>query len=67
MSGRTNTSVSVKGFHLAFGHWDGVPTLDGLDLHVRRGDFAAVIGPAGCGKLPSMNLSAGFFNQDQSL
>jgi NitT/TauT family transport system ATP-binding protein len=61
MSGRTNTSVSIKGIHLAFGHWDGVPTLDGLDLHARRGDFAAVIGPAGCGKSSSMKLVSGLF------
>ncbi len=33
--------------------------LQGLDLQVRRGEFAAVVGPSGCGKSTLMKLTSG--------
>ena len=34
----------------------GYRALDGLDLHVRKGEFVAVVGPSGCGKSTLLHL-----------
>lgn len=36
-----------------------VSALDGLDVHIEKGEFAAVMGPSGCGKSTLLNLIAG--------
>lgn len=38
---------------------DGTHAVDGLDLRVPRGAFAAVVGPSGCGKSSLMKLVTG--------
>ena len=39
--------------------------VDGIDLHVRKGEFVTVIGSNGAGKTTVLNLSAGTFAPDQ--
>ncbi len=34
----------------------GMRALDGLDVHVQRNEFVAVVGPSGCGKSSLLNL-----------
>jgi putative ABC transport system ATP-binding protein len=39
--------------------------VDGIDLHVRKGEFVTVIGSNGAGKTTVLNLSAGTFGPDE--
>jgi putative ABC transport system ATP-binding protein len=39
--------------------------VDGIDLHVRKGEFVTVIGSNGAGKTTVLNLSAGTFAPDE--
>jgi ATP-binding cassette subfamily F protein 3 len=39
--------------------WDGRSLMDGLNLHVSRGDRIGIIGPNGCGKSTLLKMMAG--------
>ncbi|WP_210208450.1 ABC transporter ATP-binding protein [Rhodoplanes roseus] len=49
----------MAGVTFRYGETDGTLALSGLDLKVRKGEFAAVVGPSGCGKSSLMKLVTG--------
>jgi NitT/TauT family transport system ATP-binding protein len=51
--------VAMKGVRLIYGRGSGTHALEGLDLNVGQGKFAAVVGPSGCGKSSLMKLVTG--------
>jgi len=44
--------------------YDGVASVDGLDLVVEHGEFLCLLGPSGCGKTTTLRLIAGFLVPD---
>ncbi len=42
-------------------HFGGVRALDGLDMHIRRGEVLGVVGPNGAGKTALINTITGFY------
>ncbi|MCR5293942.1 MAG: amino acid ABC transporter ATP-binding protein [Lachnospiraceae bacterium] len=43
--------IDVKNLEISFKNSDGVnKVLDGIDLHVNKGDVLVLVGPSGCGK-----------------
>jgi ATP-binding cassette, subfamily B, bacterial len=47
-----------------FGHEDGHPVLDGLDLHLAPGESLALVGPTGSGKSTVAGLIARLYDPD---
>jgi ATP-binding cassette subfamily B protein len=47
-----------------FGHEDGHPVLDGLDLHLAPGESLALVGPTGSGKSTIAGLLARLYDPD---
>ena len=43
----------------------GRRVLDGISLHIRRGEIFSLLGPSGCGKTTLLRLLAGFLFPDQ--
>ena len=52
------TLLSVKGLAKHFG---GLKAVDGVDMHVRRGEIQALIGPNGSGKTTILNMLSGLY------
>src|SRR5204863_3041105 len=48
-----------------FGHEDGHPVLDGLDLHLAPGESLALVGPTGSGKSTVAGLLARLYDPDE--
>jgi spermidine/putrescine transport system ATP-binding protein len=40
--------------------FDDVVAVDGIELHVRGGEFFSLLGPSGCGKTTTLRMIAGF-------
>ena len=45
-------------------HFGGKPAVDGLDLHIPRGEFHALLGPNGAGKTTTLRMVAGLLKPD---
>jgi len=56
--------IELTGIRKAFGHASRRVVLDGLALHVARGEFVAVRGESGIGKSTLLNLVAGLDRPD---
>lgn len=58
--------IEIKGVTHAYQTATGpLPVLDGLDVAVPEGTFAAVVGPSGCGKSTLTRLVAGLMKPDK--
>ena len=51
--------VALDDVSHVYGGPGGTLAVDGLSIHVNRGEFAAVVGPSGCGKSTLMKLATG--------
>jgi iron(III) transport system ATP-binding protein len=45
--------------------YDGVVSVDGIDLAVAHGEFVCLLGPSGCGKTTTLRMIAGFLEPDE--
>lgn len=61
----TENLIEIKGVTHAYKTASGpLPVLDGLNVSVPEGTFAAVVGPSGCGKSTLTKLVAGLMKPD---
>ncbi len=51
--------------HVWFGYRPDSPVLKDLNLHIRAGEYVALVGPSGCGKSTVLKLLLGFEKPDR--
>ena len=61
MTTRTTTALDVRRVTKVFPGRKGAETvaIDGIDMHVERGEFVCLVGASGCGKSTLLNIVAG--------
>jgi len=57
---KTETVISVRDLHMAFGDFEAVR---GIDLQVSRGEVFAFLGPNGAGKTTTVEILEGYLNR----
>ena len=45
--------------------YDGIASVDAIDLTVAHGEFVCLLGPSGCGKTTTLRMIAGFLEPDE--
>lgn len=58
------TDGSMELQHISFSYRKDTPLLKDLNLHVKRGQKVAIVGPTGCGKTTLINLLMRFYDID---
>ena len=53
--------IEVEGLHKSYGD---VEAVEGIDLHVDRGEVFALLGPNGAGKTTTVEILEGFRTRD---
>lgn len=57
--------VEFENIHFAYPGREKHPLLNGIDLHVKPGEFVALVGPSGAGKSTLMSLLCRFYDPDE--
>ncbi|NGX31164.1 MAG: Bacitracin export ATP-binding protein BceA [Chlamydiae bacterium] len=58
------TAIECIDIKKLFGHGDtGVWALQGVDIHVEKGEIYMIVGPSGCGKTTLLSVIAGILDQ----
>ena len=57
--------VEFENIHFAYPGRENHPLLNGIDLHVKPGEFVALVGPSGAGKSTLMSLLCRFYDPSQ--
>lgn len=60
-------NIEIKGLEKTFTTGDGkqVPVLKGIDLSIKGGEFACLVGTSGCGKTTILHAIAGIVEKDK--
>ncbi|OQY29275.1 MAG: iron ABC transporter ATP-binding protein [Candidatus Cloacimonetes bacterium 4572_55] len=54
----------VKMDHI-FKSYDKIPAVNGISLHIEKGERVVILGPSGCGKTTLLRMIAGFVSPDK--
>lgn len=59
--------VTIENVDMRYGGAGGTLAVSDLSLHVKKGEFTAVVGPSGCGKSTLMKLVTGLYIPQQGV